>query len=103
MKKVSSKVKAGKINTSHSDLIGKVPYYLNWEEFVKQIIYGLGQTQHSPQFLKDFEKAIITLEKLLYTAKNERLVAMLMKTGLNNVLLSTLFNVVNNIVQHCYT
>ena len=26
-----------------------------------------------------------------------------MKTGLNNVLLPTLFNVVNNIVQHCYT
>ena len=26
-----------------------------------------------------------------------------MKTGLNNVVLPTLFNVVNNIVQHCYT
>ena len=25
----------------------------------------------------------------------------LMKTGLNNVVLPTLFNVVNNIVQHC--
>ncbi len=25
-----------------------------------------------------------------------------MKTGLNNLLLPTLFNVVNNIVQHCY-
>ena len=27
----------------------------------------------------------------------------LMKTALNNVLLPTLFKVVNNIVQHCYT
>ena len=27
----------------------------------------------------------------------------LLKTGLNNVVLPTLFNVVNNIVQHCYT
>ena len=27
----------------------------------------------------------------------------LMKTALNNVVLPTLFNVVNNIVQHCYT
>ena len=34
-----------------------------------------------------------------YTAKNYEL----LKTGLNNVLLPTLFNVVNNIVQHCYT
>ena len=40
---------------------------------------------------------------LRYTAKNEQLVAILLKTGLNNVLLSILFNVVNNIVQHCYT
>ena len=34
-----------------------------------------------------------------YTAKNYEL----LKTGLNNVVLPTLFNVVNNIVQHCYT
>ena len=27
----------------------------------------------------------------------------LLKTGLNNVALPTLFNFVNNIVQHCYT
>ena len=27
----------------------------------------------------------------------------LLKTGLNNVVLPTLFNDVNNIVQHCYT
>jgi hypothetical protein len=38
-----------------------------------------------------------------YTAKNDQVVAMLMKTGLNNVLLPTLFTVVNNIEQHCYT
>ena len=36
---------------------------------------------------------------IAYTAKNYKL----LKTGLNNVLLPTLFNVVNNIVQHCYT
>ena len=34
-----------------------------------------------------------------YTAKNYEL----LKTGLNNVVLPILFNVVNNIVQHCYT
>jgi hypothetical protein len=36
---------------------------------------------------------------LAYTAKN----AMLLKTGLNNVFLPTLFIVVNNIEQYCYT
>jgi hypothetical protein len=36
-------------------------------------------------------------------AKNDHVVAMLMKTGLNNVLLPTLFTVVNNIEQYCYT
>jgi hypothetical protein len=42
----------------------------------------------------------------LYTAKNEQVVAILMKTGLNNVLLPTLFTVVNNIdnniEQYCW-
>jgi hypothetical protein len=36
-----------------------------------------------------------------YTAKNAQPVTMLMKTGLNNILLPILFLVVNNIVQHC--
>ena len=36
----------------------------------------------------------------MYTAKNDQVVAMLMKTGLNNVLLPTLFTVVNNIEQY---
>ena len=35
-----------------------------------------------------------------YMAKNDQVVAILMKTGLNNVLLPT---VVNNIEQYCYT
>ena len=34
-----------------------------------------------------------------YTAKNQKL----LKTGCNNVVGATLFNVVNNIVRHCYT
>ena len=34
-----------------------------------------------------------------YTAKNEQLVAILLRTGLNNVLLHTLLTVVNNNVQ----
>jgi hypothetical protein len=38
-----------------------------------------------------------------YTRKNAQVVAMLMKTGSNNVLLPTLFTVVNNIEQYCYT
>jgi hypothetical protein len=38
-----------------------------------------------------------------YTAKNDQVVAILMKTGLNNALLPTLFTVVNNIEQYCYT
>ena len=36
------------------------------------------------------------------TAKNVQLVALLMKTGLNNVLLLGLFTVVKNVVQHFY-
>ena len=42
-----------------------------------------------------------------YTAKNEQLVAILLTTGLNNVLIDvlvpTLLTVVNNNVHHCYT
>jgi hypothetical protein len=38
-----------------------------------------------------------------YTRKNAQVDALLMKTGLNNVLLPTLFTVVNNIEQYCYT
>lgn len=38
-----------------------------------------------------------------YTAKNDQVVAILMKTGLNNVVRPTLFAVVNNIEQYCYT
>ena len=40
---------------------------------------------------------------LVYTRKNAQVVAILMKTGLNNALLPTLFIVVNNIEQYCYT
>ena len=40
---------------------------------------------------------------LAYTRKNAQVVAILMKTGLNNVLLPTLFIAVNNIEQYCYT
>jgi hypothetical protein len=40
---------------------------------------------------------------LAYTAKtNDQVVAILMKTGLNNALLPTLFTVVNNIEQYYY-
>jgi hypothetical protein len=42
-------------------------------------------------------------ECITYTAKNGQVVAILMKTGLNNALLPTLFTVVNNIEQYCYT
>ena len=38
-----------------------------------------------------------------YTVRNEQFVALLMKTGLGNVLVPTLFTVVNNIVQYWYT
>jgi hypothetical protein len=34
-------------------------------------------------------------------AKNAQVVAILMKTGLNNVLLPTLFTFANNIEQYC--
>jgi hypothetical protein len=40
---------------------------------------------------------------ITYTRKNAQVDAILMKTGLNNVLLPTLFIVVNNIEQYCYT
>ena len=36
-------------------------------------------------------------------SKNRTTGSGLLKTALNNVLLPTLFNVVKNIVQHCYT
>ena len=42
-------------------------------------------------------------ENLYYTAKNYQPVAMLLRTRLNNVVLPTLFKVVDNIEQHCYT
>ena len=40
---------------------------------------------------------------LAYTRKNAQVDAILMKTGLNNVLLPTMFIAVNNIEQYCYT
>ena len=40
---------------------------------------------------------------ILYTTKNEQLVVILLKAGLNNVLQLRLLTVVSNIVQHCYT
>ena len=43
--------------------------------------------------------SFLRLTSGFYTAKNYEL----LKTGLNNVVLPILFNVVNNIVQHCYT
>jgi hypothetical protein len=39
----------------------------------------------------------------VYRRKNAQVDAILMKTGLNNVLLPTLFIAVNNIEQYCYT
>ena len=50
--------------------------------------------------LKSFEQV---LKSIYYTAKNDQLVVILMKIRLNNVLLPTLFNAVNNIAQSCYT
>ena len=46
-------------------------------------------------------KVILKFETqyLEYTAKNQKL----LKTGCKNVVGATLFNVVNNIVRHCYT
>ena len=55
---------------------------------------------------------ITTLEKInpytdkkstihIVHSKNRTTCSGLLKTALNNVLLPTLFNVVNNIVQHC--
>ena len=38
-----------------------------------------------------------------YTAKNDQVVAIFVKTGLNNVVQPTLFTVVNNVEQYCYT
>jgi hypothetical protein len=49
------------------------------------------------------QRVISAFHRPLYKAKNDQVVAMLMKTGLNNVLLPTLFTAVNNIEQYCYT
>jgi hypothetical protein len=49
----------------------------------------------------------VYISSLLYIIpirqKNDQVVAILMKTGLNNALLPTLFTVVINIEQYCYT
>jgi hypothetical protein len=44
-----------------------------------------------------------TITQTRYTRKNAQVDAILMKTGLNNVLLPTLFIAVNNIEHYCYT
>jgi hypothetical protein len=54
-------------------------------------------------FVMLFQAVVKLLSRLVYTAKNDQVVAMLMKTRLNNALLPTLFTVVNNIEQYCYT
>jgi hypothetical protein len=46
---------------------------------------------------------VANLGDIYYTRKNAQVDAILMKTGLNNVLLPTLFIAVNNIQQYCYT
>ena len=58
---------------------------------------------HSRQYksIRIFEVHNIVIT--FYTAKNHQPVAMLLRTGLNNVVLPTLFKVVNNGEQHCYT
>jgi hypothetical protein len=48
-------------------------------------------------------KSAAGLSQIVRLTKNEQLVAMLMKTGLNNVLLPTLFVVVNNIANRIVT
>ena len=45
----------------------------------------------------------IYLGSMLYTRQKIITCSKLLKTGCNNVVLPTLFIVVNNIVQHCYT
>jgi hypothetical protein len=40
---------------------------------------------------------------IIFPAVYAQVAAILMKTGLNNALLPTLFTVVNNIEQYCYT
>ena len=41
--------------------------------------------------------------RTVYTAKNDQVVTILMKTGLNNVVWPTLFTVANNVELYCYT
>ena len=54
------------------------------------------QFAHQNTYVKILIKAIVMK---LYIAKNKKLVAMLIKTRLNNVMLPKLFTVVNNTVQ----
>jgi hypothetical protein len=55
-----------------------------------------GKKTITPPWRTCYEKSNAKL--CLYTAKNDQVVAILMKTGLNNVVRPTLFTVVNNIV-----
>jgi hypothetical protein len=48
-------------------------------------------------------KTLFSPVEHMYTRKNAQVDAILMKTGLTNVLLPTLFIAVNNIEQYCYT
>ena len=73
---------------------------------VLRIYYVLQSTRpvniHMSMNLLSLER-IWNTGPLRYTRKNAQGVAILMKTGLNNVLLPTLFIAVNNIEQYCYT
>ena len=66
---------------------------------------GLKPALKEPSFVKCFLSGGLTIDPSsnLYTAKNDQVVAILMKTGFNNVVRPTLFTVVNNIEQYCYT
>jgi hypothetical protein len=59
---------------------------------------------HKPCTITALNQQPETIESAGCTrGKNDQVFAILMKTGLNNVLLPTLFTVVNNIEQYCYT
>ena len=54
---------------------------------------------NNPEQVVRFSKCTL----IFLHSKNRTTCSGLLKTALNNVLLPTLFNVVNNIVQPCYT
>ena len=97
-------------DNQHFQYINKLPYFKEIYEKSKLWLkaYSYPRKEHWTWSAKmaamSFKIWLLRLLRCViqaysYTAKTQKL----LKTGCNNVVGATLFNVVNNIVRHCYT